>query len=166
MLSTFIQSTGQRRSSTSHERSTTEASTMTEHDVTVMCFTIWNPLTSNVTLETVQRHIGLTYVFTFWHSGQVSECQKVTKWWVRPIWCWTLKTATALLVGELLQLQCRAGVYLDFLTKVGGWWQCQGVADQTNLWMCHCRPMYYILYIVMCDINMTTFVLIFIRHLR
>ena len=25
------------------------------------------------------------------------------------------------------------------------------------LQMCHCRPTYYILYIVMCDINMTTF---------
>jgi len=25
------------------------------------------------------------------------------------------------------------------------------------LQMCHCRPTYYILYIVICDINMTTF---------
>ena len=51
-------------------------------------------------------------------------------------------------------------VYLDFLTK-RGWSQCQEVADQKQtkqiLQMCHCRPTCYILYIVLCDINMTTF---------
>jgi len=45
---------------------------------------------------------------------------------------------------------------LDFLTRAG-WSQCQGVVEKTNFTMCYCRPTYYILYIVMCNINLTTF---------
>ena len=49
------------------------------------------------------------------------------------------------------------GVYLDFLTR-GGWSQCLGGSRPNQF----CKfavvgHTYYMLYIVMCDINMTTF---------
>jgi len=50
-----------------------------------------------------------------------------------------------------------AGVYLDFLTR-GWWWQCQGITDQASFANVPLKAyVYYILYIVMYDVNMTTF---------
>ena len=49
--------------------------------------------------QIVQVHIGLTHHFlNFWHSGcltlsperQRARMSKIKKWWVRPVWPWTL----------------------------------------------------------------------------
>ena len=50
--------------------------------------------------QIVQDHTGLThhFFFNFWHSGslalsperQRARMSKIKKWWVRPVWPWTL----------------------------------------------------------------------------
>jgi len=48
-------------------------------------------------LQGIQGHTGLTHHFWFfWTFGQsgahswAPECPNIKKWWVRPVWPWTL----------------------------------------------------------------------------